>query len=169
MESTEADSSAVSAAGVAGGSFLTLLRMPTTVLLSSLGPREATDPLRVLGRDAELACRAARSFAAVRRGFLSRFWTDGIEEGSLDGGEEGRGDGARSLMGLISSRLGRVGDLIVFTEARSIFFHLVEDAEVTIGDGLGGRGLPEPVIGVCCADARYDGGPKAAGRGVCGY
>ena len=53
-------------------------------------------------------------------------------------------------------------------ETGSTFFHLVEDAEVIIGDGLGGWGLPELVIGVCCAEAGYDGGAKGAGRGVWG-
>ena len=53
-------------------------------------------------------------------------------------------------------------------ETGSTFFHLVEDAEVMIGDGLGGWGLPELVIGVFCAEAGYDGGAKGAGRGVWG-
>ena len=49
-----------------------------------------------------------------------------------------------------------------------MFFHFVEDVEVMIGDGLGGRGLPVLDIGVCCVDGWYDGGPKVVGRGVCG-
>lgn len=89
--------------------------------------------------------------------------------GPLDDGGNGGGEGARSLMGLISSLLGRVGDAIVLIDPGSMFFHLVEDAEVIIGEGLGGRCLPELAIGVCCVDDGYDGGPKAAGRGVCGY
>lgn len=54
-------------------------------------------------------------------------------------------------------------------ETGSTFFHFVDEAEVIIGDGLGGWGLPALVVGVCCAEAGYDGGAKGAGRGVCGY
>ena len=66
--------------------------------------------------------------------------------------------------------MGRVGDPTRLIEIGSgTFFHLVEDVEVTIGDGLGSRGLPEAESGVCCVEAGYDGGPTGAGRGVCGY
>lgn len=63
----------------------------------------------------------------------------------------GAGEGAFSLIGLISSTRGRVGDLgdLIEPEA-STFLHFVEEVEVSIGDGLGGRRLPEAVsAGVC--------------------
>ena len=56
----------------------------------------------------------------------------------------GAGDGAFSLMGLISSGRGRVGEPGGLIELGvSAFFHLVEVVDVSIGDGLGGRRLSE--------------------------
>ena len=85
---------------------------------------------------------------------MSRFWAAGRELGSFHTiGEDGR-EGALSLSGLISSRLGRVGEPIRLMELGSgIFFHFVDDAEVMIGAGLCGRGLPVLATGVCCVDA----------------
>ena len=80
------------------------------------------------------------------------------------------GEGARSLMGLISSGPGRVGEPMVRTAPGSPRpFHRVEEAGVTIGDGGGGRGFPDALTaGVCCADAGYDGGAKWPCLGVWG-
>lgn len=150
------------------------------MILPSLAVGDATDSLRVLGREvvlprrplgreAMLPRRAACSFAAVRRGFLSLFGAVGREVGCLGGVRDRGGEGARSLIGLISSRLGRIGDPILLMELRpGMFFHFVEDVEVIIGDGFGGLGFPELVTAVCCADAGYGSGPEGAGRGVCG-
>ena len=118
VDSTDAVSSAVSAAGVAGGSFLTSFWIVTNMLGSSLAAGEALDSLRVLGREVVLPRRpfgraatpprlAASSLAAVRRGFLSLFRVAGGGSGPLDAvgefWEEGAREGARSLIGLISS------------------------------------------------------------------
>lgn len=56
-----------------------------------------------------------------------------------------------SLIGLISLEEGATGDPMGRTEpGASTSFHFVEDAEVTIGVGLGGRCLPEAFDkGVC--------------------
>ena len=80
------------------------------------------------------------------------------------------GEGARSLMGLISSGPGRVGEPMVRTAPGSPRpFHRVEEAGVTIGDGRGGRSFPDALTaGVCCADAGYDGGAKWPCLGVWG-
>jgi len=83
-------------------------------------------------------------------------------------GMSGGIEGARSLMGLISSGPGRVGEVMERTEPGSPRpFQRVEEAGVMIGEGRGGRGLPDALTwGVCCADAGYDGGPKGPCRGV---
>lgn len=66
------------------------------------------------------------------------------------------GDGALSLMGLISSGRGWIGDLgDLRLPRRSTFFHLVEDTDVLIGDGLGGFLITSEVeIGVCWSIGR---------------
>ena len=54
--------------------------------------------------------------------------------------DSGEGEGSLSLIGLISLDEGATGDLRGRTEPGvSISFHFVEDEEVTIGVGLGGR------------------------------
>ena len=46
-------------------------------------------------------------------------------------------------MGLISSGPGGVGDFLDLTDpGTSMSFHFVEEADVWIGDGFGGRRLP---------------------------
>ena len=114
VDNTDAVSSAVSAAGVAGGSFLTAFWLVTMMLGSSLAAGEAIDSLRVLGREVVLPRRpfgraampprrAASSLAAVRRGFLSLFGAVGGGSGPLDAVGEFWDEGARSLIGLISA------------------------------------------------------------------
>ncbi len=70
-------------------------------------------------------------------------------------GTFGGAEGARSLMGLISSGPGRVGEGIERTDPGSPRpFQRVEEAGVMMGEGRGGRGLPDALVkGVCCADA----------------
>lgn len=54
-----------------------------------------------------------------------------------------------SLTGLMSLDPGRTGEYCRTEPGVSTFFHLVEDAEVKMGDGLGGRCLPDALdIGV---------------------
>ena len=64
------------------------------------------------------------------------------------------GEGALSLIGLISSGAGGVGDFLDLNDpGKSTFFHFVEEAEVLIGDGLGGRRLFVGVImGARCSE-----------------
>ena len=64
-------------------------------------------------------------------------------------GESG-GDGALSLIGLISLARGLVGEDWRAGPGVSTFFHRVEDADVNMGEGLKTRDFPEAlVMGVC--------------------
>ena len=57
----------------------------------------------------------------------------------------GNGEADLSLSGLISPGPGRFGDVGDLTEPGiSTFFHLVDVVDVLIGDGRGGRDLPDP-------------------------
>lgn len=118
------------AAGVAGSG-----------LMASL--REARDWERVRVLDVVLSLRGW-DFVPVRLEDLERVFVlvvcSWVED--LSGGKEG----ARSLIGLISSGPGRFGEPIVRTEPGSRPFHLVAEAGVTIGEGRGGRGLPDAVV-----------------------
>lgn len=69
----------------------------------------------------------------------------------------GGGDGSLSLIGLISLEVGATGDLTGRTEpGASISFHFVEDAEVTIGVGLGGCCLLDAFDKGVCWSAKRD-------------
>ena len=64
---------------------------------------------------------------------------------SSDGDGDGDGDGAFSLIGLTEGRTGEG-----CRTDPGVSFHRVEDANVKIGEGLGGRCLPDAFdIGVC--------------------
>lgn len=58
------------------------------------------------------------------------------------------------LIGLIAPGLGLFGETWRIELAPSTFFHRVDDADVAIGDGLGGRCLFGGVDnGVCCPES----------------
>lgn len=130
-------------------------------LMGSMG--EAREGERVRMADLVLPLRRAR-FEDVGGGLV--LVVDGPAGwlAEMSGGTEG----ARSLIGLISSGRGRVGEGMERSEPGSSRpFQRVEEAGVMMGEGRGGRGLPDTVVkGVCCADAGYDGGPKGPCRGV---
>ena len=114
-------------AGVAGSGFMG--EMVGDIVL----PRRACDlvPLRLEDVERGLAVLVKMSWS----------WVDGASGG----------EAARSLMGLISSGPGRVGEPMVQKEPGSPRpFHRVEEAGVTNGDGRGGRGFPDALTsGVC--------------------
>lgn len=63
----------------------------------------------------------------------------------MSGRVSGNGEGDFSLSGLISPGPGRVGDVGDLTKPEtSTFFHLVDVVDVLMGDGRGGRDLPDP-------------------------
>lgn len=138
-------------AGVAAGSGL----------MGSVG--EAREGERVRRAEVVLLLRRARLEGFGGGLVLVVDWFAGWSA-VMSGGTEG----ARSLMGLISSGRGRVGDAMERMDPGSPRpFQRVEEAGVMIGEGRGGRGLPDALVkGVCCADAGYDGGPKGPCRGV---
>ena len=71
-----------------------------------------------------------------------------ISSGRVCGGS-GEGDGAVSLIGLIAS-VGLVGDGCRTDSEASAFFHLVDEADLVIGDSLAGRRFPFSIgTGVC--------------------
>lgn len=67
-------------------------------------------------------------------GFSSPFWLGDALPGSWEG--SGIGDRAFALIGLTSPEAGDTGDPgDLMCAGRSVFFHLVEDTEVSIGEG----------------------------------
>jgi len=117
-------------------------------LMGSVG--EAREGERVRRADAVLPLRSVR-FEGFGGGLvLIVDWSAGWLARMFGGAE-----GARSLMGLISSGPGRVGEGIERTDPGSPrTFQRVEEAGVMMGEGRGGRGLPDALVkGVCCADA----------------